>query len=62
MQGLKEAKEYLDSIGFEENQLPVLFNEDDKSYYTIAELLESFYNHKKEQSINQEKQKIWKIK
>lgn len=36
------SEKYLNSLGFDEPSLPVLFNSDDKSYYTVAELMESY--------------------
>ena len=42
------AKEYLLDIGFDEAHLPELFNNDDKSYYQIAELMESYHQSKVE--------------
>ena len=42
------AKQYLLDIGFDEAHLPELFNDDDKSYYKIAELIESYHKAKVE--------------
>ena len=39
---MKEAQKYLLDIGFDEAHLPELFNDDDKSTYTIPELMEGF--------------------
>ena len=36
------AKEYLLRIGFDDAHLPELFNDDDKSYYKITELMEAY--------------------
>ena len=36
---IEEAKKYLLKIGFDDAHLPELFNDSDKSYYTIPELL-----------------------
>ena len=36
------AKEYLLDIGFDYSHMPELFNDDDKSYYTIIELMEGY--------------------
>lgn len=38
----EKAKEYLLKIGFDDAHLPKLFNDDDKSYYTIPELMQYF--------------------
>ena len=40
------AKEYLLDIGFDDAYLPELFNNDDKSYYQIAELMEEYHQAK----------------
>jgi len=40
------AKEYLLDIGFDDTHLPELFNDDDKSNYQIAELMESYHQAK----------------
>tara|TARA_R100000655_G_C2865938_1_gene172417 strand:- start:42 stop:353 length:312 start_codon:yes stop_codon:yes gene_type:complete len=40
------AKEYLLDIGFENAHLPELFNNDDKSYYQITELMEEYHQAK----------------
>ena len=40
------AKKYLLDIGFDDAHLPELFNNDDKSYYQIAELMESYHQAK----------------
>jgi len=37
------AKEYLLDIGFDDAHLPELFNNDDKSYYQITELMEEYH-------------------
>ena len=37
-----KAKEYLLEIGFDDSHMPELFNDDDKSYYTIIELMEGY--------------------
>ncbi|NNE30806.1 MAG: hypothetical protein HKN40_00400 [Winogradskyella sp.] len=36
------AKKYLLDIGFDDAHLSDLFNDDDKSYYTIPELMEGY--------------------
>ena len=43
---MKEAKKYLLDIGFDDAHLPLLFNDDDKSYYTIIELMHAYTDHK----------------
>ena len=40
------AKEYLLDIGFDDAHLPELFNNDDKSYYQITELMEEYHQSK----------------
>jgi hypothetical protein len=40
------AKEYLLHIGFDDAHLPELFNNDDKSYYQITELMEKYHQSK----------------
>lgn len=40
------AKEYLLEIGFDDAHLPELFNNDDKSYYKITELMEEYHQAK----------------
>ena len=40
------AKEYLLKIGFDDAHLCELFNNDDKSYYQIAELMEEYHEAK----------------
>ena len=40
------AKKYLLDIGFDDNDLPWLFNNDDKSNYTVDELMESYHQAK----------------
>lgn len=40
------AKEYLLDIGFDDAHLPELFNNDDKSYYKITELMEEYHQAK----------------
>ena len=37
------AKEYLLEIGFDDARLPDLFNNDDKIYYQISELMEEYH-------------------
>jgi len=37
------AIKYLLDIGFDDAHLPDLFNDDDKSYYTIPELMEAYH-------------------
>jgi hypothetical protein len=43
---MKEAKKYLLDTGFDDAHLPLLFNDDDKSYYTIMELMHAYADHK----------------
>lgn len=38
----QEAKKYLLGIGFDDSHLPELFNDSDKSYYTIPELMQAY--------------------
>ena len=40
------AKKYLLDLGFDDEHLPELFNDDDKSYYSIAEIMESYHQDK----------------
>ena len=40
------AKKYLLDIGFDDAHLPELFNNDDKSYYQITELMEEYHQSK----------------
>lgn len=40
------AKEFLLIIGFDDAHLPELFNNDDKSYYKITELMEEYHQAK----------------
>ncbi len=39
----EKAKEFLLKLGFDDAHLPNIFNEDDKSYYTVPELMEAYY-------------------
>ena len=41
-----EAKKYLLDIGFDDAHLPELVNDDDKSIYTIPELMQAYTDHK----------------
>ncbi len=41
-----DAKKYLLDIGFDDSHLPELFNDDDKSYYKIVELMEAYHQSK----------------
>jgi len=43
---MEEVKKYLLDIGFDDAHLPELFNGDDKSYYTIPELMKAYTDHK----------------
>ena len=43
---MEEVKKYLLDIGFDDAHLPELFNNDDKSYYTIPELMKAYADHK----------------
>ena len=45
----KRAEKYLLEIGFDDAHLPNLFNDDDKSYYTIPELMTDFNNEETKQ-------------
>ena len=40
------AKKYLLEIGFDDAHLPELFNDDDKSWYKVQELMESYHQSK----------------
>lgn len=40
------AKEYLLEIGCDNAHIPELFNNDDKSYYKISELIEAYHQEK----------------
>lgn len=37
------AEKYLSNIGFDDSHLPEMFNDDDKSYYKVTELMESYF-------------------
>lgn len=37
-----KASEFLQDLGFDERHLAQLFNDDDKSFYTIAEIMEAY--------------------
>lgn len=37
------AERYLSNIGFDDSHLPEMFNDDDKSYYKVAELMEGYF-------------------
>lgn len=41
---MSKAKEYLLELGLDDAHLPEIFNDSDKSYYTIPELLTAFAN------------------
>ena len=43
---MEEVKQYLLDIGFDDAHLPDLFNDDDKSTYTIPELMQAYADHK----------------
>ena len=43
---MENADKYLLDIGFDESNLPELFNDDDKSVYTITELMEGYHQAK----------------
>mgnify|MGYP003115445674 CR=1 FL=1 len=43
---MEEVKKYLLDIGFDDAHLPELFNDDDKSTYTIPELMQAYTDHK----------------
>lgn len=57
---MKEVKKYLLDMGFDEAHLPLLFNEDDKSYYTVMELMHAYVDHKNRLSEKEEKQILTK--
>ena len=40
------AREYLLDLGFDDAHLPELFNNEDKSYYQINELMEEYHQEK----------------
>ena len=44
---MEDIQKYLLKIGFDVNDLPELFNNDDKSYYTIPDLIQGYAEHKK---------------
>ena len=44
---MEDIKKYLSKIGFDVNHLPEVFNNDDKSYYTIPDLIQGYAEHKK---------------
>ena len=55
------AEKYLQSIGFNPSQLPDMFNDDDKSTYTITELMESYaldFQAKHEEELKQAVEKF----
>lgn len=37
------AERYLSNIGFDDSHLPDMFNDDDKCYYKVTELMESYF-------------------
>ena len=37
------AEKYLSNIGFDDSHLPEMFNDDDKSYYKVTELMEGYF-------------------
>lgn len=43
---MEEVKKYLLDIGFDDAHLPELFNDEDKSFYTIPELMKEYTDHK----------------
>jgi len=43
---MEEVKKYLLDIGFDDAHFPELFNDDDKSTYTIPELMQAYADHK----------------
>lgn len=61
---VEEAKKYLLDIGFDDSHLSELFNDDDKSYYTIPELMEHFSNQQNQskdqriQALEEEKNQL----
>lgn len=64
MKGLEKAKKYLLEIGLDDAHLPELFNDDDKSYYTIPELMKDFAKQAVAQALEKaaEKAKIIPVK
>lgn len=44
---MQDIEKYLSKIGFDVNHLPELFNNEDKSYYTIPDLIQGYAEHKK---------------
>ena len=44
---MEDIQKYLLKIGFDVNDLPEVFNNDDKSYYTIPDLIHGYSEHKK---------------
>jgi hypothetical protein len=42
---MENAKKYLLEIGFDDAHLPELFNDDDKSTYTIPGILEDYHQY-----------------
>lgn len=43
------AFDYLESLKFDFEHIPELFNEDDRSFYRITELMEGYAKHREEQ-------------
>ena len=39
---MSDAEQFLQQIGFDNSHLPSIFNDDDKSFYTIAELIQEY--------------------
>ena len=53
-----KAKKYLLDISFDDAHLPKLFNDDDKSYYTIPELMQSYADQHLKDVLEEEESKI----
>ena len=41
-QTMSDAEQFLQQIGFDNSHLPEIFNDDDKSFYTIGELIQAY--------------------
>ena len=39
---MSKAEQFLQQIGFDNSHLPEIFNDDDKSFYTIANLIQEY--------------------
>ncbi|MCG9971010.1 hypothetical protein [Christiangramia crocea] len=58
MKSIEDAKKYLLSIGFDDAHLPELFNDDDKSYYSIPELMEEYAKQAVNASLEEKRSEI----